>query len=222
MPTLNTHFTPIEMATWPRREYFYYFTKLAPMGFTVTVTLDVTATLAWSRAHHVKFNAVYLYLVSRILTDHPEFRVVRDPETEQLVTYDVVHPSYTVIHPDHTISNLWTAYESDFTAFYQNYLADLDQYGAVPGPMPKAPQSPNLFTIGSLPWLDFTSYTPLPFTPLTTYTPVFQAGKFTTHDEQITLPLSLTVHHAVSDGYQASALLNELQAAFRQPEVNLA
>ncbi|MFC0380145.1 CatA-like O-acetyltransferase [Levilactobacillus acidifarinae] len=36
------------------------------------------------------------------------------------------------------------------------------------------------------------------------------------------MPLSLTVHHAVSDGYQASALLNELQTAFQQPATNLA
>ncbi|MDT6980647.1 chloramphenicol acetyltransferase [Levilactobacillus zymae] len=221
MTTLNTNFTPIDMATWPRREYFYYFTKMAPMGFTVTVTLDITATLAWSRTHHVKFNAVYLYLISRLLTRHPEFRVVRESQTQQLVIYDVLHPSYTVIHPDHTISNLWTAYDPLFTTFYQNYLTDLDQYGDVAGPMPKAPQSANLFTIGSLPWLDFTSYTPLPFTPLTTYTPVFQAGKFTTSNDQTTLPLSLTVHHAVSDGYQASALLNELQAMCQQPATYL-
>lgn len=220
MTNLNTAFTPIDQTTWPRREYFYYFTKMAPMGFTVTVTLNITATLAWTKAHQVKFNAAYLYLVSRVLTDHPEMRVAK--LDEQLVTFDVLHPSYTVIHPDHSISNLWTAYDPDFMTFYHRYLADLAQYGDVIGPLPKAPKSANLFTIGSLPWLDFTSYTPLPFTPLTSFFPVFQAGKFTTTAAKTQMPLSLTVHHAISDGYQASTVLTDLQSALNRPETYLA
>lgn len=217
---LNTHFTPIDQVNWPRRDYFYYFTKMMPTGFTVTVTLDISATLAWTKLNNVKFNAAYLYLVSRLLTKHPEFRIGR--VDDQLVTYDVVHPSYTVMHADHTISNLWTAYDQNFQSFYAAYLADQQQYGQIPGPMPKPPVSANLFTIGSMPWLDFTSYTPLPFTPLQSFLPVFQAGKFTTHaDQRIMMPLSMTVHHAVADGYHVSRLLNELQTVFKQPELNL-
>ncbi|MFC6181552.1 chloramphenicol acetyltransferase [Lactiplantibacillus daowaiensis] len=212
---LNTNFTPIDQATWSRREYFYYFTKMMPTGFALTVNMDVTKLLAWTRAHQVKFNAAYLYLVSHCLTDHPEMRVGRFDD--QLVTFDVVHPSYTVLHDDHSMSNLWTAYTPEFTTFNQWYLADLAQYGHITGPMPKAPQSPNLFTIGSLPWVEFTSYTPLPFTPLNTFFPVFQAGKFTVHGLQTTMPLSITIHHAVADGYHVSKLFNDLQAAFNQP-----
>lgn len=214
---LNTDFTPIDQATWSRREYFYYFTKLSPLGFSLTVNLDITATKKWAQAHHVKFNAVYLYLASQALLAHPEMRVGK--VDEQLVTYDVLHPSYTVMHADHTISNLWTAYDANFEQFYQNYLADLTTYGDVPGPMPKAPQSGNLFTIGSLPWVNFTSYTPLPFTPLTSFFPVLQAGKFiTTDDGQVTMPLSITIHHAVADGYHVSQYFNDLQALLTTPE----
>lgn len=213
---LNTAFTPIDQATWARREYFYYFTKMMPTGFSLTVNLDITKLLAWTREHGVKFNAAYLYLVSHCLTNHPEMRVGR--VDEQLVTFDVVHPSYTIIHDDHSMSNLWTAYTADFATFNQNYLADLAQYGQQPGTMPKAPQSPNLFTIGSLPWVNFTAYTPLPFTPLQTFQPIFQAGKFTVTGSQTIMPLSITIHHAVADGYHVSTLFNDLQADFNQPE----
>ena len=113
--TLNTHFTPIDQQNWSRRDYFYYFTKMMPTGFTVTVTLDISATLTWVKANNLKFNAVYLYLVSRLLTSHPEFRIGR--VDDQLVTYDVVHPSYTVIHADQSIANVWTAYDQNFHKF---------------------------------------------------------------------------------------------------------
>ena len=35
-------FTPIAFNTWPRREMFYYFSKMAPTGYSLTVNLDVT------------------------------------------------------------------------------------------------------------------------------------------------------------------------------------
>lgn len=79
MSNLNTHFTPIDQPNWGRRAYFYYFTQMAPTGFSLTANLDVTATQAWAKTHHRKFNAIYLYLVSRILTQHPEMRIGRAP-----------------------------------------------------------------------------------------------------------------------------------------------
>lgn len=216
---LNLTNTPIDQQTWSRQPYFYYFTKLNPTGFSLTVDLDITATLAWSKAQHVKFNAVYLYLVSQLITTHAEMRV--GYLNEQLVTFEVLHPSYTVIHADHSIANLWTAYDPNFARFYQNYLADLQEFGNLPGPMPKAPQSPNLVNIGSLPWVNFSSYTPLPFKPLETFFPIFQAGQFKTGAAKTTMPLSITINHAVADGYHVSQFFNELQTRFANPKTYL-
>lgn len=36
-------FTPIDFTTWPRAEIFYYFSKMAPTGYSITVNMDVTA-----------------------------------------------------------------------------------------------------------------------------------------------------------------------------------
>ncbi|MFC6205957.1 chloramphenicol acetyltransferase [Levilactobacillus tongjiangensis] len=217
MTTINTNYHPINQTTWPRREYFYYFTKMMPTGFTVNATIDITATLDWAHRHEVKFNAAYLFLVSQVLTRHPEFRV--GMVDDQLVEFDVVHPSYSVLHEDdHSISSLWTAYSPNFSQFYQDYLQDIKRFGSQHTPMPKAPQSANLYMIGSIPWLDFTSYTPLPFTPLNTYFPVIQAGQYTTKGGKTTMPLSFTIHHAVADGYHVSQFYQDLRDAMAQPE----
>lgn len=216
----NMHATPIDQATWPRQTYFYYFTKMAPSGFSLTVNMDITATLAWTKAHHVKFNAAYLYLVSRLLTTHPEMRI--GYLNDQLVTFDVLHPSYTILHADHTMANLWTAYDADFQIFYHHYLADQTEFGTISGPMPKAPQSPNLVNIGSLPGVHFSSYTPLPFKPLDSFFPIYQAGQFQTSDDKTLMPLSITVNHATIDGDHLSNFFNELQAYWNQPTQYLA
>ena len=36
-------FTPIDFAAWPRWETFYYFSKMAPTGYSLTVDPDATA-----------------------------------------------------------------------------------------------------------------------------------------------------------------------------------
>ena len=36
-------FTPIDFKNWSRRETFYYFSKMAPTGCSLTVSLDVTS-----------------------------------------------------------------------------------------------------------------------------------------------------------------------------------
>ena len=35
-------FTPIDFASWPWRETFYYFSKMAPTGYSLTVNVEVT------------------------------------------------------------------------------------------------------------------------------------------------------------------------------------
>ena len=36
------NFTPIDLQSWPRGQMFYYFSKMAPTGYSLTVDMDVT------------------------------------------------------------------------------------------------------------------------------------------------------------------------------------
>ena len=36
------NFTPIDLRSWPRGQMFYYFSKMAPTGYSITVNVDVT------------------------------------------------------------------------------------------------------------------------------------------------------------------------------------
>ena len=67
--------TPLDLETWPRREIFYYFSKMAPTGYFLTVNLDVTEMLAALRSENLKFFPAYLWLVTRTLNQQAEFKV---------------------------------------------------------------------------------------------------------------------------------------------------
>ena len=35
-------FTPLDLMSWKRGQIFYYFSKMAPTGYSLTVKLDIT------------------------------------------------------------------------------------------------------------------------------------------------------------------------------------
>lgn len=59
-------FTPITLNTWPRREIFYYFSQMAPTGYSLTVSLDVTELYLTVKNAGFKFFPAYLWLVNSI------------------------------------------------------------------------------------------------------------------------------------------------------------
>ena len=218
MQELNTTFHPINFETWERRQYFYYFTKMLPTGYSLTVEIDITETRKAAKERGIPFMAAYLYVVSRQLSAQPEMRI--STLDNQLGTFDVLHPSYAVFHDnDKTISNMWTEYSPSFISFLAQYLNDRTLYTENHGPSAKpiAPP-PNLCMVGMLPWVSFTHYSPVPYQQSDCYFPVIEAGKFFEQNGRTLMPLSVMAQHAVADGYHTSILFNGIQAAFLSPQ----
>ena len=67
-------FHAIDMANWPRREVFYYFSHMAPTGYSITVEVDVTGLRRVTKEKGIKFFPAYLWLVTRNLNRHTEFK----------------------------------------------------------------------------------------------------------------------------------------------------
>ncbi len=208
----------IDPATWPRRDYFYYFTKMMPTGFNVTVNVDITKTYAAVKAKHWRFFPVYLQLITRLLSEQPEFMVGQTDD--QLYHFDNLTPAYSIYHADDdTISGMWTAYSANIDTFYQNYLADRAAYQDQHGPVIKPDQPENAYMINMIPNLHFNSYTPLSFNGLPNFLPVIEAGQYqVTATGTRLMPLSFTIHHAVADGHHVSRVFDKLQINLDTPE----
>ena len=215
---VNTSFKQIELSTWKRREYFYYFTKMNPTAYSVTVQLEVTKLYSFSKKQDYHFFPSYLFIVTKLLMNHPEFKIAR--VDGKLVEYEVLHPSYSLFHEeDQSISMMWTTFQSNFSDFYHNYLKDKERYQDKRGAVVKEQPAPsNTYMIGMIPWLEFTNYTPLPLEGLNSFFPIIQGGKMREENEKSYLPISFTIHHAVADGYHVSEFFRELQEAFHEPQ----
>jgi chloramphenicol O-acetyltransferase type A len=214
---MNREFHTIDRNTWSRTPYFYYFTKMLPTGYSLTVEVDITNTYHMVKEAGKKFFPAYLYLASRLIARQQDFRIAE--QDGQLGYYEVLHPSYACFHEDDkTMSCLWTEYDPDFEIFYRNYLEDQRQYAGNHGIVAKPDLPGNNYMVGMVPWMQFTSYSPVPYGGGSNYFPVLQAGKFFDKDGRKMMPFSITVHHAVADGYHVGLFLQRFQDGMLHPE----
>lgn len=206
------NFTPIDLQTWPRGQMFYYFSQMAPAGYSMTVQVDVTALRKTLKEAGRKFFPAYLWLVTKNLNRQTEFKVAEKDGV--LGFYDSLTPLYASFHEnDHTFSLMWTEYTDDFLQFHQAYLENQAQFGHNHGVLcqPQTPPPANAYTVSCVPWVSFTHFAVHSYENKPYYFPSVEAGKFFEEAGRILMPLSITCHHATTDGYHIKCFLDSLQ-----------
>ena len=206
-------YTVIDLASWPRREYFEHYMSDVPCTYSLTVRLDITEL---RRRGHRLFPAM-LYLLTSAVNRHEQFRMALRSGGE-LVLYSSMTPCYTVFHPGTgTFSNLWTEYSPDYSVFLRRYAGDLERYGEKEGFQHKPGAPENCFTVSMLPWASFEGFN-LNTAGFSYLPPIFTLGKFRSEGGRVTLPIAVQVHHAVCDGFHVCRFLDDLQCGINSLE----
>lgn len=204
-------FQIIDQNNWPRVQMYYYFSQMAPTGFSMTVDVDVTKLVNAVKQRGIKFFPAYLWLVTHNLNKQIEFKcAIKDGE---LGYYDVLAPLYPTWHENaKTFSLMWIEYNEDFRTFYDGYIENQKKYGENKGVLSRPDLPPaNAYTVSSVPWIDFQhvaihSYENKPY-----YFPSVEAGRYHEVKDKLLMPLSITCHHATTDGYHVSEFIKSLQ-----------
>ncbi len=205
-------FTQIDQKTWPRAQMFGYFSQMAPTGYSVTVNTDVTLLRSVLKERRLKFFPAYLWLVTKNLNAQPEFKTA--VRNGVLGYYDVLTPLYAAFHEDDkTFSLAWCEFSDSFKGFYDAYCENQSLYGQNKGVLlnPTALPPENAYTVSCVPWVSFTHFAVHSYENKPYYFPSVEAGKFITQNGAVLMPLSLTCHHATTDGYHVGKFIDELQ-----------
>lgn len=211
-------FIPIDLQSWPMAEAFHYYTQMAPTSYSVNVSMDVTLLRRALKEREYKFFPAYLYLVTRAANQLEELRVgVRDGV---LGHWETLTPAYPQFHKDdRTTSLLWTEYNENFPDFHDAYLTDTRTHGDSHGILSSKGVPPaNSYIISCIPWFTFNSFSLHNHGIKDYYLPSFEAGGLTAAEGKVLMPLSITVHHATTDGYHLKLFLEELQRSMDEPE----
>ena len=212
-------FNQIDLKSWSRGEVFYYFSKMAPTGYSITVDLDVTHMRTVLKEAEIKFFPAYLWLVTKTLNCQQEFKIAE--EEGQIGFYDTLTPLYASFHEDNkTFSLMWTEYDEDFLTFYNCYLSNQETYGKQHGVLAQSGQlpPPNAYTASCVPWISFRHFAVHNYENKPYYFPSVEAGKFYEESGITKMPLSITCHHAATDGYHVNAFLEALQMEMNMVE----
>lgn len=204
------NFRKIDIENWDRKENYNWFINENRCKINMTVNIDITDLIAAVKENKIRCYPTFTYIASKVINANDEFKMNYDDDGN-LGIYNIVHPRFPIFHEsDKRISILWTKYSDNFQTFYKNFINDINMHGDKRSMAAKVKFPPNIFDISSLPWTSFTSFNCslgndiwLP--------PFVMAGRFFESNDKILLPLSLTVHHAVCDGYHASKFFNEFQ-----------
>ncbi len=198
-------FQPIDFNNWKRREIFYYFSKMSPTGYSMTVEVDISRLRSTLKAAGKKFYPTYLWLVTKRLQEQEEFKIAEVDGV--LGTFDRLTPLYAIFHEDDkTFSLLWTE-------FHEAYLEDQRLYGSNHGILAKKDALPpqNAYTVSCIPWVGFKHFAVHSYENKPYYFPSVEVGRFYEKDGRTLLPLSLTCHHATTDGYHIKEFLRTFQ-----------
>lgn len=207
-------FNLIDQDNWSRKPYFDYYMNNIKCAYSMTANIDITKLLMKIKRNDIKLYPILIYLASKIVNKHKEFRTCFD-ENGDLGYWESINPSFTIFHEDaETFSNIWTEYCDDFKTFYDRCVNDIEKYSNVKKLFAKENQPKNTFPVSCVPWFSFTGAN-LNIYPDGKYPyllPVITYGKYFAKSGKTLIPVSVQMHHAVCDGYHVTKYLNELES----------
>ncbi len=210
-------FRLVDFATWKRAPYFDYYYRQIKSRYTLQANIDVSSLLPALRSAGRKFFPSFLYVVMRAVNAHGEFRMSFDAEG-RLGEWEYVDAAYTVFHADdESFSDLWSAYSPDFSRFYENVTGDMARYGDVRAVKARPDTPAHFCPVSCLPWLHFTSLSQDTYAESSFLFPLIRFGRYAPEQGSVQLPLSVSVHHAVADGFHTCRLIREIQTLAADP-----
>ena len=89
------NYTSVNLNEWRRGSLFQFY--IDKMRIVMSLTVNVANLKAYSKAHHLDFYPLMVWVVSKIINAHDEFKYGWDADGN-LIKWDFVSPSYTDFH----------------------------------------------------------------------------------------------------------------------------
>ena len=199
----------IDKAHWNRREHFEHFSAFDDPFFGVTVNVDCTKTYHQAKEKGVSFSLLVLHRIITTACRIEEFRY--RIEGDQIVCYDSLIPEATVGRSDHTFSFAAFEYDEDEDIFIRKAQAEMERLQQTTGLNKGGTFHPNAIHYSAVPWLTFTDMKHPANMRSGDSVPKISTGKFFREGDKLFMPISLTCHHGLMDGYHVGRFVELLE-----------
>ncbi len=207
----------IDLEDWERKDHFQFFKDYESPQFSITANLNITETLRYREKHNLPFFLTVLYCTLRSINEIEEFRT--RCKKNKIILYEQVGVGFTYqFEKQKLYSNCIAEYFEDFRTFIEETTNVINKEKVNPTLKTENKRDDLIYT-SCLPWLSFTSFTNPYKNKSDDFIPRVVWGKCFEENDNIKIPISLQVHHAIVDGHHASEFYKKLQGFFDNPYV---
>lgn len=213
----------LDLDSWPRRPHFDFFRSYESPFWDVCANVDVSALHARCREAGASFAlaAIYLSLRAANAVENLRYRLRGD----RVLVHPRIHGSSTILRPNETFGFAYFDFLPDYPAFEAAGRktmaavkdgATLDEAGTASPTESEAELAPDgrrddLMYYSMLPWIHFTSFQHARRLDPHDSIPRLVFGKYQRSGEQVAMPVSLSLHHALADGLHAGRFFENFQ-----------
>lgn len=200
--------TKIDLDTWVRKEHFQFFNRFEEPYWSAVVNVDCTIAYQKAKASGISFFLYYLHCCITAVNQVEAFRY--RAFGNEVFIYDDVDISATIMRPNGTFGFSFIKYQPALVDFIAGAKAEIERVQAETG-LPMMTFDENIIHASALPWVNFTALTHARSFTHRDSIPKISFGKVTEHGGVKNMPVSVTVHHGLMDGYQVGQFIDLFQ-----------
>ncbi len=95
----KVNYTEINLNDWDRGKLFSFYIDNLRNVMSMTVDIDVTGLLTYVKAHGLKFYPAMMWVVSKVINDHDEFKYGWS-NNGTLIRWEYLFPYYADFHSE--------------------------------------------------------------------------------------------------------------------------
>ena len=206
----------IDIDHWKRKELFRFFEHYDNPTWDLFCDVKITKFYNVVKGLEASFFLSFLYVGSKVCNTIEELRC-RIDEEGNVRRYHTVHPGSTILYDDETYGYGYFNFETAYWPFVQKAKIEFDRQKANRGVDPKDDDLARVY-FSPIPWVSFSGFRH-PFRRSGNISvPMIVFGKHYERDGERYLPVGLTLHHGLADGFHAGLFFNQLQKVLDNPE----
>lgn len=198
----------IEIENWVRKDHFKFFSQFEEPFFGITVSVDCTRAYYYCKSNSHSFFLYYLYQSLRAVNEIENFRyrIING----EVYEYEEINASPTINRADGTFGFSYIPWKPDFETFIVSANLEIEKVRAEKGLIP-ALSGENVIHYSSIPWLKFTSITHARAFSYPDSIPKITFGKASVDNGKMEMPVSISGHHGLMDGYHVALYVEKFQ-----------
>lgn len=202
----------IDPNNWYRKEHFEFYSTFKQPFFNVCATVDVSKTLSYCKDNQMSFFLCSLFILGYTAEQIEPFRMrINKGEID---VHEALEISCTVLNNDESFSFCEFGNCNNFESFYQNGTQQLQNIKNGYKSLAPLATSNNKVFCSVLPWLHFTSFSHAQKQDTHDSIPRIVMGKYKKKHNEVAMPVSVEVHHALVDGLNVGQYFEKLQQNF--------